>query len=151
MFEKTPTSPIYDEETFNLFQTHARICSQYAKLTSQKLYLEEARRISEANDLLEKLSSREKVKDLSEWDVFTTRDSLVLEDFSISNLSNISIDNSRSKPIIRKNAMGSRTARDFDGNINTSISEIENECSPKTATFVRKLVEEYKKLKSKVQ
>lgn len=83
--------------------------------------------------------------------MFTTRDSVVLEDFSTSNLSNISLDNSKNKLIIRKNALGSRTARDFDGNLNDSISEIERDCSPKTATFIKKLVEEFNKLKGKAQ
>ena len=75
----------------------------------------------------------------------------MLEDFSTSNLSNISLDNSKNKLIVRKNALGSRTARDFDGNLNDSVSEIERDCSGKTAAFIKKLVEEYKKLKAKAQ
>ena len=60
------------------FETQKKICSDYIKIASQQLYASEAKRISEANELLEKLSVKEKVKDLSEWDVFSTRDSMVL-------------------------------------------------------------------------
>lgn len=97
------------------------------------------------------------MKDLSEWDVFTTRDSVMLEDLSISNfsnnnlslnLNNISMD-TRNRTITRRNALGSRTSRDFDGSIADAIVEIEQACSPKCATLVRKLLEDYKKLKAK--
>lgn len=90
------------------------------------------------------------MKDLSEWDIFSTRDSVVLEDDSSFNLSNISFD-SKSKIISRKNALGSRTSRDFDGNINEALSEIEKECSQKTGTLIKKLAEEYKRLKVRAQ
>lgn len=90
------------------------------------------------------------MKDLSEWDVFSTRDSVILEDDSSFNLSNISFD-SKSRIISRKNAMGTRTARDFDGNINESLIEIEKECSQKTTTLIKKLAEEYKRMRVRVQ
>jgi predicted membrane protein len=71
------------------------------------------------------------LKDLSEWDVFTTRDSVMLEDLSISNfsnnmslnLSNISME-SKNKIITRRNALGSRTTRDFDTSMGDVIIEI---------------------------
>jgi hypothetical protein len=82
--------------------------------------------------------------------VFSTRDSVVLEDDSSFNLSNISFD-SKSKIISRKNALGSRTARDFDGNINESLLEIDKTCSQRTAVLIKKLAEEYKRIKMRAQ
>jgi|688.fasta_scaffold682189_1 hypothetical protein len=134
----------------SLFQNQKRICSQYIKIATERLYLDEAKRISEANDLLNKLASKERVKDLSEWDVFSTRDSVIFEDDSSINLSNISFD-SKSRIISRKNAMGTRTVRDFDGNINESLLEIEKECSQKTTTLIKKLAEEYKRMRVRAQ
>lgn len=96
------------------------------------------------------MASKEKVKDLSEWDVFSTRDSVFLEDDSSLNLSNISFD-SKSKVISRKNAMGTRTVRDFDGNINESLLEIEKACSQKTTALIKKLAEEYKRMRVRAQ
>lgn len=90
------------------------------------------------------------MKDLSEWDVFSTRDSVIFEDDSSFNLSNISFD-SKSRIISRKNAMGTRTVRDFDGNINESLMEIEKVCSQKTTNLIKKLAEEYKKLRVRAQ
>lgn len=90
------------------------------------------------------------MKDLSEWDVFSTRDSVILEDDGSFNLSNISVD-SKSKLISRKNAMGSRTVRDFDGNINEAINEIEKTCSERTGGLIKKLAEEYKRMKNRTQ
>jgi hypothetical protein len=134
----------------SLFQNQKRICSQYIKIATERLYLDEAKRISEANDLLNKLASKERVKDLSEWDVFSTRDSVIFEDDSSINLSNISFD-SKSRIISRKNAMGTRTVRDFDGNINESLLEIEKECSQKTTTIIKKLADEYKRMRVRAQ
>lgn len=134
----------------SLIQNQKRICSQYIKIATERLYLDEAKRISEANDLLDKLASKERVKDLSEWDVFSTRDSVIFEDDSSINLSNISFD-SKSRIISRKNAMGTRTVRDFDGNINESLLEIEKECSQKTTALIKKLAEEYKRMRVRAQ
>lgn len=134
----------------SLIQNQKRICSQYIKIATERLYLDEAKRISEANDLLDKLASKERVKDLSEWDVFSTRDSVIFEDDSSINLSNISFD-SKSRIISRKNAMGTRTVRDFDGNINESLLEIEKECSQKTIALIKKLAEEYKRMRVRAQ
>lgn len=75
---------------------------------------------------------------------------MVLEEDSSFNLSNISWE-SKSKVITRKNAFGSRTIRDFDGNLNESILEIEKHCSARTVSLVRKLAEDYRKMKSRGQ
>jgi hypothetical protein len=95
------------------------------------------------------------VKDLSEWDVFTTRDSVILEDFSLSspshnlsiNLANITTD--RGRLLTRRSALGSRTSRDFEGSINDAIVEIDRVCSPACGNLVRKLLEDYRKLKAR--
>ena len=45
--------------------------------------------------------------------------------------------------------MGSRTSRDFEGSINDAIVEIERVCSPACDNLVRKLLEDYRKLKAR--
>lgn len=47
--------------------------------------------------------------------------------------------------------MGSRTVRDFDGNINEAINEIEKTCSERTGGLIKKLAEEYKRMKNRTQ
>jgi len=59
-------------------------------MARQDFFSKEAELISQANDLLEKVSSKEAVKDLSEWDVFSTRDTMVLDEESFNNLTTLS-------------------------------------------------------------
>lgn len=87
---------------------------------------------------------------MSEWDVFSTRESVNFEEDSSLNLSNISFE-SKGRVISRKNTMGARTVRDFDGNINESLQEIEKECSQKTANLIKKLAEEYRRMRVRTQ
>ncbi len=70
----------------------------------------------QANELMDRLSKREKVKDLSEWDVFSTRDSVVLEQEGSFNLSALSND-SRSRTITRKNGLVTRSLRDIESGL----------------------------------
>lgn len=78
-------------QLLSVFEAHKTICDQYVKMAAEQLYLKEAHSISTANELLERLVTRESVKDLSEWDVFSTRDSVILEDESSINLSTLSL------------------------------------------------------------
>lgn len=77
-------------QLYALFETQKKICSQYIKIAAQQLYSQEAETISSANQLLERIATKNNVKDLSEWDVWSTRDTLVLEDDSSFNISSLS-------------------------------------------------------------
>jgi hypothetical protein len=78
----------------------------------------------------------------------------MLEDLSISNqnmsinLGNITTE--RGRVLTRRSALGSRTSRDSEGSIGEAVAEVERVCSPKNANLVRRLLEDYKKLKGRV-
>ena len=105
--------------------------------------------LSNANELLERIASKEVVKDLSEWDVFSTRDSVVLEDDPSFNLSSFSTE-SRGKHIQRKSVRGPRPSRELEGSLSECLQEIEEHCSSRTYSTVQKVAEEYRKLKMKM-
>ena len=48
MFEIYNTAE-HSEELFNIFQSHKRVCAHHIKIASEKLYIDEAKRILEAN------------------------------------------------------------------------------------------------------
>lgn len=74
---------------------------------------------------------------------------MVLEDESSINLSNLSTD-SRSRIISRKNILGSKNIREFDSSLADCLAEIDQTCSGRTSTTTKRVVEEYKRLKSKM-
>ena len=90
MFESHKIQGDQQTELITLFERQHSICSQYLRIARQEFFSKEAELISQANDLLEKVSSKEAVKDLSEWDVFSTRDTMVLDEESFNNLTTLS-------------------------------------------------------------
>ena len=87
------------------------------------------------------------MKDLSEWDVFSTRDSVILSEENSLSLLTISCDHRR---ISRKNALGNTSSsRELEIALRECLEEIERECSGKTANTIRKVSDEYRRLKSK--
>ena len=131
------------------FEVQRSICSQYIKMAAGQLHLRQAQLLSTANDLLQQISVRDRVKDLSEWDVFSTRDSMVIEDQGGFNLSAIS-QHSKGRLIQRKCAHISRNAKENEESLNQCLGEVEKECSNKTNVTVKKVVEQYRKLKARL-
>ena len=118
-------------------------------MARQDFFSKEAELISQANELLEKVTGKEAVKDLSEWDVFSTRDTMVLDEDSIANLTTLSAEG-RGRHIQRKSTRCVRRGKELESSLNDCLAEIEQQCSAQVFGTVRKVVEEYRRLKVRV-
>lgn len=88
------------------------------------------------------------MKDLSEWDCFSTKDTLFEDENSIS-LQTVNGEGRRM--ISRKNILGVKNQRGADGELSECLLEIEKGCSERVYSTMRMFADEFKRMKGRMQ